>query len=99
MAKQKKTRKQKALSDLRHKAPHSKRETPPSSELITEEEGSKSNIFTYTLQSTTASTTSAFRTTNSAEYSYIIHDLKKTALLTFAIVALQLMLYFFMNRP
>lgn len=99
MAKKKKTRKQKALSDLRHNATRPKREISSSSTLPETDESPRDNIFTYALQTSHVKTPVATKVISPTENHYITHDLKKTALLTLAIMTSQLILYFLLNRP
>lgn len=98
MAKQKKTRKQKVLSDLRHKAITQKRDISPSQEAPQEEQNPRSTMFTYSLQSAKISPILAAKSPPTTEYHYIARDLKKTAILTTAIVVSQLALFWFLNK-
>ena len=100
MAKKKKTRKQKVLSDLRHlhitpKSGDSSEENVPD---VVEKDASDT-IFRYSVHTAPAVAASPQKATGTkTEYHYITQDLRKTAFLTTAILASQIILYFVLTR-
>lgn len=96
MAKKKKTRKQKVLSEKRHlHISPSGDATPTDNSEATKQP--QSSMFVYRMQNTTITLAKTPGKTTSMDYTHIAHDLRKTTLLTIAIVAVQLALYWFIK--
>jgi hypothetical protein len=99
MAKKKKTRKQKILSDLRHQQPLSHSEQSVIDQADTATQTPRSTLFQYTANTPTTSVTKTpLRSTAITDYHYLGHDLRKTAILTGAIVIAQVVLFLLINN-
>jgi hypothetical protein len=87
MAKKKKTRQQKIIADLRRHSLESLSQKVP----IIKADAPQVAVKETTLKTEIVKTENK---DNNVSYSYLIHDLKKTAFLTTSIIALQIVLYF-----
>jgi hypothetical protein len=99
MAKKKKTRKQKVLSDLRHHHLAPKSGNPVDESSPAAEEKPRSTVFTFTPDPVKSPAVPA-RTNipTGTDYHYILHDLKKTTILTVSIIVGQIALFLLVNR-
>lgn len=86
MAKKRKTRSQKLASDSRHQ--NLSQSLSPTQEISLVDIGIK------TKTSPSVSTASPVHHSIEKEYGYVLHDLKKTSLITSAIILVELVLFF-----
>lgn len=88
MSKDKKTRQQKIIADLRRRLaePATQREYSPQDSLPT-------SAFKYRLEN--HQPTDSFVSSSVNTYSYLVHDLLKTVYVTCGIVTLELLLFYF----
>ncbi len=95
MSKNRKTRRQKILSDLRHHVSLSPK-IPLSSITDVENEPAQQSRFQYTFSSSVTEVAQArgVQTISLHQYTYLSKDLLKTAIVTGCIVALELVLAF-----
>jgi|GEM_PF-2380313 len=93
MSKRKKTRQQKIISDLRRK-------TQPQSSHPEKPEQSKPTLPSYSFQvsSMNSSESVSKNDITATSYPFLIHDLKRTGILTFIFIAAELLLFFLLKQ-